>query len=441
MKIPIINTDTALEGPLSDVFDRVNQLGADSAEDHQQLPAFEPVFIRNGAKAIEYINYQMPPLILLNFSDPGLEGFEVMAHINADPWMNHGGIIALYEGSETFERINGLRDTNIITHIHHTYVANQLATVLGVIRSNNQILFQRTIQSDLVSTLTGQFVLELDLLLIPCYANLISNFLFNVGFVDAESKNPVTLVLTELLTNAIEHGNCEISWAEKSQYLAQHPSIHGLIEAKSKLPHIRDRRVRFNYDIRRERSICVISDDGNGFNWREFLDEQREFDYMAEHGRGIMLSRMNVCSIVYNDAGNEVTVEFAHAAGQSAQIPGAFRGNEIVECQPGDVIFRQGEESDFLYYVAEGEFHVKVNNHHVANITPSDVLMGEMSFLLEEQRSATVIAGTAGKMIKISKQDFIAILKDQPYYGLFLAKLIAKRLQNLHKVVPSQWLA
>ncbi len=110
-----------------------------------------------------------------------------------------------------------------------------------------------------------------------------------------------------------------------------------------------------------------------------------------------------------------------------------FRDNEIVAVQPDDVVFHQGEESDFLYYVADGEYRVEVNGRHVANITPHDILMGEMSFLLEESRSATVTANTPGKLIKISKEDFINIIKNQPYYGLFLSKLIAKRLHRLSR--------
>jgi CRP-like cAMP-binding protein len=59
-----------------------------------------------------------------------------------------------------------------------------------------------------------------------------------------------------------------------------------------------------------------------------------------------------------------------------------------------------------------------------------------MSFLLEETRSATVIANTSGKLIKITKESLVNAIKKQPYYGMFLAKLLAQRLvrQNRFKV-------
>ena len=74
---------------------------------------------------------------------------------------------------------------------------------------------------------------------------------------------------------------------------------------------------------------------------------------------------------------------------------------------------------------------MEINGKHVDYLTPDDILIGEMSFLLEEQRSATVLATTPGKLIKVSKEDFITIIQNQPYYGLFLSKLIAKRLHRL----------
>ena len=77
---------------------------------------------------------------------------------------------------------------------------------------------------------------------------------------------------------------------------------------------------------------------------------------------------------------------------------------------------------------------VEVEGKQVATITPADILMGEMSFLLQEHRSADVVANTPGKLIKISSVALINSIKNQPYYGLFLAKLLAQRLYDLARV-------
>jgi CheY-like chemotaxis protein len=436
MKIPLINSNAQLKRQVQRVLKQVNRGEGEEAPPANSHNPFELVAVMEEDRAIEYINYQMPPLMLMNFSGGEFDPFEVMRQITADPWLNHGGIIALYTGADTFDRLNELRDSNIIVHLNYHDIERQLGTVLQIIRSNQQILFQRALQTDLISSMSGQFQLTQDVLLVPAYANLVANYLFNVGFLDAEAKTGVSLVLTEMLMNAIEHGNCGITADEKHAYLERDGTIQTLIEEKCRDPAIRRRRVHYSYDIRREHSVHVIRDEGQGFDWRSHLGGKRrkpkEIDYLAESGRGILLARQNVARIAYNDAGNEVTLEFQHRSG-GTNIPGVLRDNEVVECSPGQSIIKQGDVSDFLYYVAEGEYRVIVDGNHVANLTPADVLMGEMSLLLEETRSATVIASTPGRLVKISKQDFINIIKHQPYYGLFLSKLMAKRLHRLSR--------
>ncbi len=58
--------------------------------------------------------------------------------------------------------------------------------------------------------------------------------------------------------------------------------------------------------------------------------------------------------------------------------------------------------------------------------------MGEMSFLLSNRRSATVVAKGPCNLIKISKQDFVNLIKGSPHYGIFLARLLAQRLARLN---------
>jgi CRP-like cAMP-binding protein len=54
--------------------------------------------------------------------------------------------------------------------------------------------------------------------------------------------------------------------------------------------------------------------------------------------------------------------------------------------------------------------------------------MGEMSFLLNNRRSAAVKAETDGSLVKISKRSFISVIKKYPHYGIYLAKVLAQKL-------------
>jgi CRP-like cAMP-binding protein len=65
-------------------------------------------------------------------------------------------------------------------------------------------------------------------------------------------------------------------------------------------------------------------------------------------------------------------------------------------------------------------------------LSPDDIFMGEMSFLLSNRRSATVVSKGKSTLFKISKQDFVNLIRDNPHYGIFLARLLAQRLARLN---------
>ncbi|MCZ6531481.1 MAG: ATP-binding protein [SAR324 cluster bacterium] len=433
MKVPFINTSEELDRAVDEAFRVTNQKHGEEKGAGGEL-LFYSVPLRNSKEGIDYINYQTPALIIINFSDGQIDGFAIMQQVVADPWLNHGGIIALYEDSSTLEKIDELNDTNIIISVAHYELKDLLARVLQVVRENQQILFQRAIHSGLMSNMSGKFFLAPDISIIPCYTNLIANYLYNLGLISPEDKQRVGLSLAELLINAIEHGTCGISYEEKSEFMEKHGAIHELIKQKCSDPKIAARTVTFQYEISPTESTYRIEDEGDGFDWRKYMNSEEPQDLLAFHGRGIMMTMNMVAKIGYNDKGNVVTIAISHQQNTSNTVPLVFQDQETVDFQPEDLVFKQGEESNFLYYIAEGEYRVEVDDKQVAIITPADILMGEMSFLLQEIRSANVIANTPGKLIKISNINFVNSIKEQPYFGLFLAKLLAQRLYNLARI-------
>jgi CRP-like cAMP-binding protein len=74
----------------------------------------------------------------------------------------------------------------------------------------------------------------------------------------------------------------------------------------------------------------------------------------------------------------------------------------------------------------------------VGRLSPADVFMGEMSFLMNNMRTATVICETPGRIIKIARRSFVKTLRMYPQYGLFLAKLMARKLSAGNQVRARQ---
>jgi hypothetical protein len=114
------------------------------------------------------------------------------------------------------------------------------------------------------------------------------------------------LGLLELMMNAVEHGNLEIGFLEKTTFL-QHGTLEQEIEKRLLHPDLCDRKASLTLTREPNQLVTTISDEGIGFDWQPYLliDERR---LTLPTGRGIALANM-VCfdTLHYNDVGNAVT--------------------------------------------------------------------------------------------------------------------------------------
>ncbi|WP_028879119.1 response regulator [Terasakiella pusilla] len=115
----------------------------------------------------------------------------------------------------------------------------------------------------------------------------------------------VTVGIHELLTNAIEHGNLEISYDGKSQLIME-DKWKSEIEHRLNLPEFKDRSVKVEL-VRSAKAIdLTITDQGKGFDCENFMeiDPCRLF---APHGRGIAVAKsMSFDKLSYVGKGNQV---------------------------------------------------------------------------------------------------------------------------------------
>jgi phosphoserine phosphatase RsbU/P len=125
------------------------------------------------------------------------------------------------------------------------------------------------------------------------------------SFPDAER---VVVGLTELLVNAIEHGNLGITYEEKSALL-ESGELDAEIARRLALPELSTRRAKVTFRREADRITTTIEDQGSGFDWRAFeeYDPARAFDL---HGRGIAIARsLSFDRVVYDEVGSTVTAE------------------------------------------------------------------------------------------------------------------------------------
>ena len=111
--------------------------------------------------------------------------------------------------------------------------------------------------------------------------------------------------LQELLINAVEHGNLGLSYQEKTELLME-GRWQEEVERRLGLPEYRERFVEVLFEHLPQAIRFTIRDQGEGFDWRKYLDfdPARIFD---PHGRGIAMARMmSFSSLEYQGNGNTV---------------------------------------------------------------------------------------------------------------------------------------
>ena len=113
----------------------------------------------------------------------------------------------------------------------------------------------------------------------------------------------VVMGISELLINAVEHGNLGLSYAEKSS-LMRDDCWRPEIDRRAALATNIEKEVKLQFQRDMHSITLRVIDQGDGFDWQSFLeiDPERAFD---PNGRGIALARLlSFSTLIYEGGGN-----------------------------------------------------------------------------------------------------------------------------------------
>jgi CRP-like cAMP-binding protein len=106
---------------------------------------------------------------------------------------------------------------------------------------------------------------------------------------------------------------------------------------------------------------------------------------------------------------------------------------KIVKLAANQILVHEGEKSHCMYWLQQGQLVVtkrKLNEDVTLGHVYKGELVGEISFLDSEPRSATVKALTDCELIEIPQETIDAIFKTQPKWLEILVKTLAERLRK-----------
>ncbi|MCF6281711.1 MAG: response regulator [Candidatus Polarisedimenticolaceae bacterium] len=241
-------------------------------------------------------------IILLDRMMPRMGGMEVLARIKQHPQLSNIPVILQTARTSTEDIIDGMK-AGANYYLTKPFKETLLKTVVNTAGTDRK-RFLDLQQALLQSTRT------LALMQLGCFhfqtlaqASDLATMLANA----CPDASRVVTGLSELMINAIEHGNLGIGYDEKSEL---NTSGHWLEEVNNRTesPHNKEKWATISFEQVDNKVTILIKDQGQGFDWHNYLelDPERAFD---NHGRGIAMAKMlSFDALEYLGTGNEVRV-------------------------------------------------------------------------------------------------------------------------------------
>src|SRR5574344_86501 len=134
------------------------------------------------------------------------------------------------------KELEALKDSNILSILTKEDFTFHFIRLLRILWQNQKFLTTRGMQDDIGGEENGSFVCGNDPLDINFYTTFLVNYLFNTNRLSEEDRGNLHMTLTELLTNALEHGNLNITYEEKTKWMEEHGDCLGLIAQRAADP-------------------------------------------------------------------------------------------------------------------------------------------------------------------------------------------------------------
>ena len=112
---------------------------------------------------------------------------------------------------------------------------------------------------------------------------------------------------------------------------------------------------------------------------------------------------------------------------------------ELVEFNPGDVIFRENEETYFFYMIKEGKVEVyretSTDQRVVLAVVEDGQSLGEFAMIDKQARSASARALTRVVAVKVSEESYASLLTELPTWAQAMLEGLVSRLRTANEII------
>jgi CRP/FNR family transcriptional regulator, cyclic AMP receptor protein len=104
-----------------------------------------------------------------------------------------------------------------------------------------------------------------------------------------------------------------------------------------------------------------------------------------------------------------------------------------ITLQPGEILFREGDDAHSMYVVKHGTMRI-MSGSSIFETVHDGGIVGEMAIVENHvPRSATVIAGTRCELIEIDSDQFLSLVATAPAFSITVMRVIARRLRVMNR--------
>jgi CheY-like chemotaxis protein len=274
----------------------------------QEYVGWAALYAEDGRKALTHIKREPPDLVLTDLQMPDLNGLELVETIHRD-FPSIPVVLMTAHGSEDVA-VSALQK-GASSYVPKRNLARDLIpTIEGVLKVTQVSGDHRLVQKCLVES-EFLFVLTNDTALIQPLIRHLQDYMVDRGFLNKSDMIRVGTALYEVLLNAIEHGNLELS--SELRESGNGASYKLLAEERRRRAPYKDRRVRVLARFLPDEAVFIIGDEGVGYDSSKLPDPTDPSNMEKSSGRGLLLIRTFMDDVRLNEKGNEITLVKRHS--------------------------------------------------------------------------------------------------------------------------------
>lgn len=268
----------------------------------ERIKGMAVIEARNGEEAVEILGREAPSVVVTELEMSRMSGLELVAEIRSFHPQVPVVFMTAHGGEEA--AVQALR-AGATSYVHKAALFSDLPETLRKVLSIAVMERRKRSVKGCLEHREVRFRVPNDPGLIDPLVELLLEDLSAIETCDSASRMRVGMALHEALTNAMLHGNLEVSSDLRQD---DENEFFRLARERRRLAPYRDRRVEVYSRVDRQGAEFVIGDEGPGFDAASLMKPVREGDMLRIGGRGLLLIRAFMDEVQHNDEGNRITM-------------------------------------------------------------------------------------------------------------------------------------